>query len=251
MCPSSRGTRHEKPAGLSVPPNSYIRRMTSDRDEASDQASDIASWRREYADRGLTRADVAADPITTFLTWISAARQAGLHEPNAMVVSSVDPQSAPSSRMVLLKTVDERGFVFFTNLQSRKGDELLENPKCALLFPWHPLERQVRIEGVASVVSDEEANAYFVNRPRGSRLGAWASPQSEVVPDRQFLSDRYAQESDRFDDVDVVPRPPQWSGFLVSPHTVEFWQGRPGRMHDRIRFSRVGTDSWEIDRLAP
>jgi len=214
-------------------------------------ARDIASWRREYEDRGLVESDLDPDPLIAFVHWLNAAHQAGLHEPNAMVVSSTDGRGVPSSRMVLLKTVDARGFVFYTNLASQKGVELLANPACALLFPWHPLERQVRVEGVAAVVGDAEADAYFASRPRGSQIGAWSSPQSEVVPDRQFLADSYARELDRFERAEVVPRPPQWSGFLVRPHRIEFWQGRPGRMHDRLRFDRVDDTTWTRERLAP
>ncbi len=211
---------------------------------------DLAAMRREYEDRGLVESDLGADPIIAFVRWHRDAAAAGLHEANAMVVSTCDGP-VPSSRMVLLKTVDRRGFVFYTNTLSRKGRELAANPACALLFPWHPLERQVRVEGTAEVVADEEADAYFRSRPRGAQLGAWASPQSEVVTGRQFLADRYASEFDRFSDVEVVPRPPHWSGYLVRPHTVEFWQGRPGRMHDRLRFGRVDETTWSLERLAP
>jgi pyridoxamine 5'-phosphate oxidase len=212
---------------------------------------DIASWRRESEDHGLTEADLGTDPMGAFLVWLGAARVAGLHEPNAMVVSTADGHGLPSSRMVLLKTVDERGFVFFTNLDSRKGRELRDNPATALLFPWHPLERQVRVEGTASQVDDAEADAYFASRPRGSQLGAWASPQSEVVPGREYLEERYARQSDRFDGVDVIPRPSAWGGYRVRPHRIEFWQGRPGRMHDRIVFDRADDDTWFAERLAP
>ncbi len=216
----------------------------------SEPDPDLAAMRREYADRGLVESDLGEDPITAFIGWHRDAAAVGLHEPNAMVVSTVDGQ-VPSARMVLLKTVDQRGFVFYTNLLSRKGRELAANPNCALLFPWHPLERQVRVEGTAEVVGDAEADAYFRSRPRGSQLGAWASPQSEVVPDREFLTYRYAHESDRFVDVEIVPRPPHWGGYLVRPHSVEFWQGRPGRMHDRLRFERVDDQTWSLERLAP
>ncbi len=217
----------------------------------SDQVRDIASWRREYEDHGLTQADLGEDPLAAFLTWLGAAKVAGVHEPNAMVVSTADAHGNPSSRMVLLKTIDQRGFVFFTNLDSRKARELSTHPAISLLFPWHPLERQVRVEGRASVVDDSEANAYFRSRPRGSQLGAWASPQSEVVPDRDYLQQRYQRISDRFDGVDSVPRPPNWSGYRVRPHRIEFWQGRPGRMHDRIAFERADDDTWFAERLAP
>ncbi|MGI8435075.1 MAG: pyridoxamine 5'-phosphate oxidase [Nocardioidaceae bacterium] len=212
---------------------------------------DVASWRREYEDRGLSAEDLGPDPLAAFVSWLVAARTAGLHEPNAMVVSSSDASGAPSSRMVLLKTVDARGFVFYTNLESRKGAEILARPVCALLFPWHPLERQVRVEGVASLVDDIEADAYFASRPRGSQIGAWASPQSQVVPGRDDLQQRYARELDRFESVDVVPRPARWSGFLVRPHRIEFWQGRPGRMHDRIQFDRADDATWVVERLGP
>lgn len=211
---------------------------------------DIAALRREYADRGLRESDLGPEPIAAFVRWHQEAFEAGLHEPNAMVVATVDGD-VPSSRMVLLKTVDARGFVFYTNTLSRKGRELAANPACALLFPWHPLERQVRVEGEVELVGDAEADAYFSSRPRSSQLGAWASPQSEVVADRDFLADRYAHETDRFDGVDEVPRPPHWSGYLVRPRVVEFWQGRPGRMHDRLRLERLDDTGWSLERLAP
>ncbi|MBA2443708.1 MAG: pyridoxamine 5'-phosphate oxidase, partial [Nocardioidaceae bacterium] len=179
--------------------------MTPDGPLTPDLSRDIASWRREYSDRGLADTDLPDDPISAFVEWLSAAHGVGLHEPNAVVLSTVSPESTPSSRLVLLKTVDARGFVFYTNLQSRKGDELLANPACALLFPWYPLERQIRIEGVATTVDEVEADAYFAGRPRGSQLGAWASPQSEVVPDLDFLSSRYESVSDRFASSDVIP----------------------------------------------
>lgn len=216
----------------------------------SEPQPDIAALRREYADRGLRESDLGPEPIAAFVRWHQEAFEAGLHEPNAMVVATVDGD-VPSSRMVLLKTVDARGFVFYTNTLSRKGRELAANPACALLFPWHPLERQVRVEGEVELVGDAEADAYFSSRPRSSQLGAWASPQSEVVADRDFLADRYAHESDRFTSVDEVPRPPHWGGYLVRPRVVEFWQGRPGRMHDRLRLERLDDTGWSLERLAP
>ena len=222
--------------------------MTS---QQRDPPRDIASWREEYADLGLTEHDLGPDPIAAFIGWLDAARVAGLHEPNAMVVSTADTAGSPSSRMVLLKSIDQRGFVFYTNLMSRKGSELRANPQCALLFPWHPLERQVRVEGRAGPVDDSEADAYFASRPRGSQLGAWASPQSEIVTGRDYLDDRYLQVSERFDGVDNIPRPPHWGGYLVRPHHIEFWQGRPGRMHDRVRYDRADEATWIVERLAP
>lgn len=212
--------------------------------------ADIASLRREYADRGLTASELGSDPTAAFLRWHDDAAAAGLYEPNAMVVSTV-AADGPSSRMVLLKGVDAGGFVFYTNTSSRKGHELTANPACALLFPWHPLERQVRVEGVAEPVGDDRADAYFASRPRGSQLGAWASPQSKPVPGREFLTDRYQHMADRFDGDETVPRPPHWGGYRVRPSRMEFWQGRPGRMHDRIVFERVDDATWSVQRLAP
>jgi pyridoxamine 5'-phosphate oxidase len=211
---------------------------------------DIAAWRREYADRGLTRADLGDDPVAAFEGWLDAAAQAGLHEPNAMVVSSAGADG-PSSRMVLLKGLDARGFVFFTNYRSRKSIELGTEPACALLFPWHPLERQVRVEGVASRVSTDESDAYFRSRPRAAQLGAWSSPQSEVVESRDYLEQRFLHEQDRFSDHQEIPRPEHWGGIRVRPHRIEFWQGRPGRLHDRLRFDRIDETRWAVERLAP
>ena len=211
-------------------------------------ADPIASARLDYTRGGLVESDLAADPLAMFQRWYDDAVAAGVHEPNAMVVSTATPDGRPSARFVLLKGVDE-GFVFFTNLDSRKGVELRANPDCSVLFPWHPLERQVRIEGHADLVSREEVAAYFASRPRGSQVGAWASPQSAVVAGREELDARYAEAAERFGSGDVPP-PDHWGGFRVVPRAVEFWQGRPGRMHDRLAYVRDGT-GWRIERLAP
>jgi pyridoxamine 5'-phosphate oxidase len=210
---------------------------------------ELSNLRREYAVGGLSEHDLDANPITMFRSWMHDAVVAGLHEPNAVVVATATPSGVPSSRMVLLKGLDDRGFVFFTNYDSRKGAELCANPACALLFPWHDLERQVRVEGVARQLGQEENDAYFATRPRGSQLGAWASPQSEVVADRAELDARYARMQARFGD-EEVPTPPHWGGFRVAPDVVEFWQGRRGRMHDRLRYRRT-PDGWVTERLAP
>jgi pyridoxamine 5'-phosphate oxidase len=212
-------------------------------------STDLAALREEYARGGLERGDLSADPYEMFARWLTEAVAAGVHEPNAMVIATVSPEGQPSSRMVLLKEFDAEGFVFYTNQSSRKGDELAANPRCALLFPWHPLERQVRIEGEAVRVSDTEADAYFAQRPRGAQIGAWASPQSQPVEDRGVLAASYAAAEQRFAD-QPVPRPPHWGGYRVRPEVVEFWQGRPGRMHDRLRYERDG-DGWTVVRLAP
>ena len=209
----------------------------------------LASLRREYGDAGLDVPDLAPDPVAMFERWLGDAVAAPLHEPNAMVVSTVSAEGRPSSRLVLLKGVDERGFVFYTNYDSRKGDELSGNAHASLLFPWHDLQRQVRVDGRAQQVSREESAAYFASRPRESQLGAWASPQSSVVGSRDELDRQYDEVKQRFDDSDV-PLPPHWGGFRVVPDTVEFWQGRKGRMHDRLVYRRTG-DGWAVDRLAP
>jgi len=210
---------------------------------------DLAALRREYADVGLHEADLADDPFTMFDRWFAEAQQAGLYEPNAMVVATVSADGRPSTRMVLLKGVSERGFVFFTNTGSRKGTELAGNDRCALLLPWHPLERQVRVDGISSELPREEVAAYFASRPRGSQLGAHASHQSRPVADRDELLAAYDEVSARFDGRDV-PTPDEWGGYVVAPETVEFWQGRPGRMHDRLLYRRE-LEGWRVERLAP
>ena len=211
---------------------------------------DLAALRREYGDRGLDLPDLADDPITTFRRWLDDA-VAALHEPNAMVVSTVSAEGRPSSRMVLLKGVDERGFVFYTNYDSRKGQEIEATGRVALLFPWHDLQRQVRVEGTATRVSREETEAYFAQRPRESQLGAWASPQSRVVAGRAALDERYGGVLAQFAGLDDVPAPPQWGGYLVTPDEVELWQGRKGRMHDRLVYRRDDEGGWAVERLAP
>lgn len=211
----------------------------------------LAALRREYGDEGLDAPDLAPDPIVMFRRWLADTVDAGLHEPNAMVVSTVSAEGRPSSRMVLLKGVDEEGFVFYTNHDSRKGSDIETNPSVSLLFPWHDLQRQVRIDGTASRVSREESEAYFCSRPRESQLGAWASPQSTQVSSRAELDQRYTEVEERFGEADAVPLPPQWGGYRVRPELVEFWQGRKGRMHDRLVYRREGEEAWSTLRLAP
>lgn len=208
--------------------------------------------RREYVEGGLSEDDLAADPITMFARWFDDAAAVGLHEPNAMVLATVSAAGLPSARMVLLKGFGPEGFRFFTNYGSRKGDELAANPASSVLFPWHALGRQVRVEGTAARLPRDESAAYFETRPRASQIGAWASPQSRVVESRAWLDARYAVESERFATSPDVPLPPYWGGYLVVPDSAEFWQGREGRMHDRLRYRRRqdGT-GWLIERLAP
>ena len=219
----------------------------------TDTSQTLARLRREYGDRGLDLDDLADDPVTMFRRWLDETVDSGLHEPNAMVASTVSGDGRPSSRMVLLKGLSEKGFVFYTNLDSRKAHEIETHPHVALLFPWQDLQRQVRVEGRASPVSAEENEAYFASRPRGSQLGAWASPQSQVVASRSALDERYGGVLSQFAELEEVPLPPFWGGLRVEPETVEFWQGRKGRMHDRLVYRR-GEDPaapWSVERLAP
>ena len=211
---------------------------------------DLAAAREEYSRGGLSEAELAADPVRMFERWYVEARDAGVREPNAMVVATTDPDGAPSARFVLLKGFDERGFVFYTNQTSRKGRALAAEPRTALLFPWHDLERQVRVEGVAEPLTRAEVAAYFAVRPRGSQLGAWASHQSTPVAGREELEQAYAEAERRFADVAEVPVPDEWGGYRVVPGSVEFWQGRIGRMHDRLVYRRT-EDGWATERLAP
>lgn len=214
---------------------------------------DLRDLRHEYAAHGLEESELSPDPVEMFRRWMDDATAAGIGEPNAMVVSTVSSTGQPSSRMVLLKGLDE-GFVFYTNFSSRKGQELAANPRCALLFPWHGLERQVRVEGTAARMTPEESQAYFSSRPRGSQVGAWASPQSTVVDSRAVLDQSYAETDERFRDLDELPVPPHWGGYRVRHEVVEFWQGRQSRMHDRLRYRRSEPGAagvWVVERLAP
>lgn len=186
--------------------------------------------------------------MAIFASWFADVRDSGAVEPNAMVLSTVG-SAGPSSRTVLLKGVDERGFSFFTNHDSRKGRELSDEPRCSLLFGWYAWHRQVRVEGIAQVLPRDEVAAYFAQRPRGAQLGAWASPQSSVVADRAALEDAYAEAERRFDGQEIPP-PPTWGGYVVLPHVIEFWQGRANRLHDRAVFTRLG-EGWHRERLAP
>ena len=213
------------------------------------ESEDVATLRREYETEGLERADLAGDPITQFKRWYDDASRFGLEEPNAMTLATVTPDGTPDARIVLLRGVDERGFVWFTNRTSPKGRELAANPHAALVFVWLPLHRQVRVTGTVTQIDDSESDAYFATRPRESQLGAWASLQSEVLPERSFLDEAVAEIDERYRDVSV-PRPPHWGGYRLAHETLEVWQGRANRLHDRFRFSRAA-DGWTIERLWP
>ncbi|GAA0473470.1 pyridoxine/pyridoxamine 5'-phosphate oxidase [Paractinoplanes deccanensis] len=207
--------------------------------------------RRDYTAReALLEPAMAADWTTQFAAWFIEASGFGLPEPNAMIVASATPSGHPSARTVLLKEYDARGFVFFTNYESRKGAELAANPHASLVFPWFPMQRQVIVLGTVERVTRAETEAYFASRPRGSQLGAWASPQSTVVPDREAVDAGLEAVRERFGD-GPVPPPPHWGGLRVLPETVEFWQGRSNRLHDRLRYRRTGDDLWVLERLAP
>lgn len=213
---------------------------------------DLADMRRAYASAALREADVAADPVTQFNRWFTEAVAAGLPEPNAMVVATCSADAVPSARIVLLKSYDENGFTFYSNSGSRKGRELAENPRAALLFPWHPMERQVRVEGPVEMLERQEALDYFHARPRGAQLGAWASEQSQVISGREELEARAQAAAARFPEGTAIPLPDAWAGYRVGIGWVEFWQGRDNRLHDRLRYQRA-TDArgWIVERLAP
>jgi pyridoxamine 5'-phosphate oxidase len=209
----------------------------------------LAELRKNYSLGSLDEADVDRNPIRQFKTWFAQALDAQLPEPNTMTLATVDSRGRPSARIVLIKGVDERGFTFFTNYDSRKGRELAENPHAALLFYWIELERQVRIEGVVAKTGADESDAYFASRPVDSRIGAWASEQSQVIESRAVLEAREREFSERFGA--EPPRPPNWGGYRLVPDAIEFWQGRPSRLHDRLRYTRTANGDWQIARLSP
>ncbi len=216
----------------------------------------IADLRKEYTKRALDEDAVADDPITQFRAWFDEALEADVPEPNAMTLATATPGGTPSARIVLLKGLDDGAFVFYTNYRSQKGRELEQNPQAALVFLWQPLERQVRVEGRAERLSATASDAYFQSRPHGSQIGAWVSPQSTVIAGRDVLEAREAELRATYDE-GAVPRPPHWGGYRLVPARVEFWQGRPSRLHDRIRYRRptAAADSngaaWLHERLAP
>lgn len=218
--------------------------------EAATAGTVLSAMRQEYPFDGLTEAELARDWVGQFAAWLGEATSCGLAEPNAMVFATADQDGRPSARTVLLKAYDERGFVLFTNYHSRKATEALANPYGSLVFFWHPLHRQVVICGTVEPVSRTESEEYFSHRPRGAQLGAWASPQSSVIPAREELEAAWQAYATRWPDDAPVPVPEHWGGLRVVPETVEFWQGRVNRMHDRLRYRRTGS-GWVVERLAP
>jgi pyridoxamine 5'-phosphate oxidase len=209
----------------------------------------VSEVRREYGAAGLSEEDLAADPLAQLRLWLDQAREVYPEEFTSMTLATADREGRPSARVVLLKGLDERGLVFYTNYDSRKGRELAENPRAALVFYWAGLDRQVRIEGTVERTSREESESYFISRPLGSRLGAWASPQSRPIAGRGELERRLREAEERFGE--AVPLPESWGGYRVRPETVEFWQGRPSRLHDRLCYSLQPGGGWKIERLAP
>ena len=214
-------------------------------------AIDLAGLRREYEVQGLHRSDLHLNPIEQFGTWFSTAVNSGLADANAIALATATSEGKPSVRIVLLKGIDERGFVFFTNYESAKGQELSANPQAAFTVYWHQLERQIRVTGIVEKTSRQESATYFHDRPRGSQLGAWVSRQSEVIDARRILDARLSEMTERFAGEEVIKLPPHWGGYRIIPETIEFWQGRANRLHDRFRYTRQDDGSWMIERLAP
>jgi pyridoxamine 5'-phosphate oxidase len=210
----------------------------------------ISDLRRNYALKSLAESDVLPDPIAQFNVWFQEAIDSQILEPNAMTLATASAEGRPSARIVLLKGIDKEGFVFFTNYESRKGQEMAQNPQAALLFNWLELERQVRIEGRIEKISTEDSLVYFQSRPKGSQIGAWASPQSQVIERREQLTERVEALVREYADAAVLPLPPFWGGYRLAPDQIEFWQGRESRLHDRIQFVKTG-EGWTLARLAP
>lgn len=212
---------------------------------------DINHLRENYDSSSLDEGQVDRDPFRQFAEWFQAAQQAGLPDSNAMTLATCTTDGRPSARTVLLKEVDEKGFVFYSNYESRKGKELDDNPRAALLFFWQPLHRQVRIEGIVEKVDQEASARYFQSRPKDSQIGAWASPQSRVIPGRETLEDAVRQLEKEYENTTTLPLPGFWGGYRVLPELIEFWQGRVSRLHDRIQYSLQEEGDWKIERLAP
>ncbi len=213
--------------------------------------SSIADIRRDYIMKSFDESHAANDPFDQFKEWWEEATSVEIDEVNAMTLATVDSAGKPSARIVLLKGYTKEGFVFFTNYESAKGQELAANPNAAILFFWKELERQIRIEGTVEKISSADSDAYFHSRPAGSRIGAWVSPQSKVIPDRSYLEENYQRLVAQYPDESKVPRPSHWGGYLVKPISFEFWQGRSSRLHDRLKFTQSESGDWARERLAP
>lgn len=210
----------------------------------------LAEIRLSYQRASLDEEGLFPDPMEMFYRWWDDAIDSEISEPNAMTLATVNNLGQPSARIVLLKEASSEGFEFYTNYNSQKAKDIDANPKVSVVFLWKELERQIRIDGIAEKLSKEKSQLYFQSRPRGSQIGAWASPQSQIIPDRKFLDSEADRISDKFENVDPLPVPDHWGGYVINPHTIEFWQGRPDRMHDRFRYLK-NDDAWIIQRLAP
>jgi pyridoxamine 5'-phosphate oxidase len=213
--------------------------------------NDPRHLREDYSASGLDFSNANPDPLLQFDLWFKEAIKAQLPEPNALTLATVTPELRPAARVVLLKGYDASGFVFFTNYHSRKGLELDHMPHVSMAFLWLGLQRQVRIDGIASKISEADSTAYFHERPRGNQLGAWASPQSQVIPSREYLEEKLAALEEQYKGQDLIPKPPHWGGYIVKPSLIEFWQGRGSRLHDRLQYSLLPDQTWKIERLAP
>jgi pyridoxamine 5'-phosphate oxidase len=211
---------------------------------------DALSRHTDYGEISLEEGSLSSDPMTQVERWLEEADEQGVYEPNAMVISTIDPDGAPTSRTVLCRGVSEHGITFFTDYTSQKGRALAVHPEVAVVFPWYTLHRQIKIRGVVEKVSEADSDAYFDTRPRDSRIGAWASDQSQPIDSREALEEKVAEATRRFDGVEQVPRPEKWGGYLIRPTSIEFWAGRRSRLHDRVRFVK-SADGWEIERLQP
>jgi pyridoxamine 5'-phosphate oxidase len=224
--------------------------MSTPPSSATNLFPNVGELRRDYSRQTLLESNVASNPFLQFQHWFTQAVNAQVIEPNAMTLATITPEGRPAARIVLLKDFDERGFVFYSNFQSRKGQEMAQTPAAALVFWWGELERQVRIEGSITLVSDSEADAYFQSRPRGSQLGAWVSSQSQVIENRTVLEDRLNRLDRDYRD-SPIPRPPHWGGYRLVPSYFEFWQGRSNRLHDRLCYRQTTPNAWKVERLSP
>ena len=211
---------------------------------------DISDYRREYMSQGLDQDDLDKDPIKQFELWFKQASEAGIQDPNAFSLATHDVTSGPSVRTVLLKLFDVKGFVFFTNYNSNKSKQIQSNGQVAMLFPWLPLNRQVKVRGHCEKISTAASLKYFSTRPRGSQIGAWCSDQSEVIESRSFLEQKYREAADKFKS-GSIPLPSSWGGYRIFPHSIEFWQGQENRLHDRFQYTKQGYEGWTTERLAP